>query len=40
MTELDLNQLHRTRARLPLLRDEKPSLVLKEITRINQKNSF
>jgi len=39
MTELDLNQLHRTRARLPLLRDEKSSLVLKEITRINQKHN-
>jgi NAD+ synthase (glutamine-hydrolysing) len=38
ITELDLNQLHRTRARLPLLRDEKSSLVLKEITRINQEN--
>jgi predicted amidohydrolase len=39
MTELDLNQLHRTRVRLPLLRDEKSSLVLKEITRINQKHN-
>lgn len=35
-TELDLNHLHRTRARLPLLRDEKSALVQKEITRINQ----
>ena len=32
--ELDLNHLHRTRARLPLLRDEKSALVQKEITRI------
>jgi len=31
---LDLNQLHRTRARLPLLRDERTSLVQKEMTRI------
>lgn len=34
--ELDLNHLHRTRARLPLLRDEKSALVQKEISRINQ----
>jgi NAD+ synthase (glutamine-hydrolysing) len=34
--ELDLNHLHRTRARLPLLRDEKSALVEKEIMRINQ----
>ncbi|MEN6572581.1 MAG: nitrilase-related carbon-nitrogen hydrolase [Anaerolineaceae bacterium] len=33
---LDLNQLHRTRARLPLLRDEQPDLMLKELTRITQ----
>lgn len=32
--ELDLSQLHRTRARLPLLRDERTSLVQREITRI------
>jgi NAD+ synthase (glutamine-hydrolysing) len=32
--ELDLNQLHRTRARLPLLRDERTALVLREMTRI------
>ncbi|MFZ5822200.1 MAG: nitrilase-related carbon-nitrogen hydrolase [Chloroflexota bacterium] len=31
---LDLNQLHRTRARLPLLRDERTSLVQKELGRI------
>ena len=34
LTELDLNQLHRTRTRLPLLRDERTSLVQREITRI------
>ena len=38
--ELDLNHLHRTRVRLPLLRDEKVSLVEKEITRINQKSRY
>jgi NAD+ synthase (glutamine-hydrolysing) len=32
--ELDLNQLHRTRARLPLLRDERTALVQREISRI------
>lgn len=32
--ELDLNQLHRTRVRLPLLRDERTSLVQKELARI------
>jgi predicted amidohydrolase len=34
MAEIDLNQLHRTRARLPLLRDERTSLVLHEMERI------
>lgn len=34
--ELDLNQLHRTRARLPLLRDERTCLVERELTRINK----
>jgi predicted amidohydrolase len=32
--DLDLNQLHRTRARLPLLRDERTALVLRELGRI------
>lgn len=32
--EIDLNQLHRTRARLPLLRDERPGLVKRELSRI------
>ncbi len=31
---VDLGQLHRTRARLPLLRDERTSLVQKELARI------
>ncbi|MGJ3238706.1 MAG: nitrilase-related carbon-nitrogen hydrolase [Anaerolineae bacterium] len=31
---IDLNQLHRTRARLPLLRDERPDLVQRELNRI------
>lgn len=33
-TEIDLNQLHRTRTRLPLLRDERTNLVLRELGRI------
>jgi NAD+ synthase (glutamine-hydrolysing) len=37
LAELDLNQLHRTRARLPLLRDERTALVLREMNRILQK---
>jgi predicted amidohydrolase len=32
--ELDLNQLHRTRARLPLLRDERTALMMREMGRI------
>ena len=32
--QLDLNQLHRTRARLPLLRDERTALVMRELGRI------
>jgi len=34
LVELDLNQLHRTRARLPLLRDERTALVQRELNRI------
>jgi predicted amidohydrolase len=34
LVEVDLNQLHRTRARLPLLRDERTALVQREMTRI------
>ncbi len=33
--EIDLNQLHRTRARLPLLRDERTALVRREMERIS-----
>lgn len=32
--EIDLNQLSRTRTRLPLLRDERPELVTRELQRI------
>jgi len=37
---LDLGQLRRTRSRLPLLRDEQPELVLRELERImrNERN--
>ena len=35
---IDLNQLHRTRARLPLLRDERPGLVRRELLRILDEN--
>jgi NAD+ synthase (glutamine-hydrolysing) len=39
--EIDLNQFHRTRARMPLLRDERPELVLSELERIlHGKQSF
>jgi len=34
VVEMDLNQLHRTRARLPLLRDERTALVQREMNRI------
>jgi NAD+ synthase (glutamine-hydrolysing) len=37
MAELDMGQLRRTRTRLPLLRDENPEIVLKELQRITQK---
>lgn len=36
--EIDLNQLQRTRARLPLLRDERPGLVRRELGRILREN--
>jgi predicted amidohydrolase len=35
-TQLDLNQLRRTRARLPLLRDERTNLTASELQRILQ----
>ncbi len=34
LAEIDLHQLHRTRARLPLLRDERTGLVVREMNRI------
>jgi NAD+ synthase (glutamine-hydrolysing) len=34
IAELDLNQVHRTRARLPVLRDERTALVMRELNRI------
>lgn len=34
LAELDLDQLHRTRSRLPLLRDERTALVMRELGRI------
>jgi predicted amidohydrolase len=34
VAEIDLNQLHRSRARLPLLRDERTTLVQRELERI------
>jgi predicted amidohydrolase len=36
MAELDLRQLHRARARLPLLRDERPDLIQRELKRIRK----
>lgn len=37
LAEVDLNQLHRTRARLPLLRDERTALMMREMERILRK---
>ncbi len=34
LVDIDMNQLHRTRARLPLLRDERTGLIQKELNRI------
>jgi NAD+ synthase (glutamine-hydrolysing) len=34
LTQLDLDELHRTRARLPLLRDERTGLAQRELARI------
>jgi predicted amidohydrolase len=34
LAEIDLNQLHRTRSRLPLLRDERTGLLMRELKRI------
>ncbi len=38
VSEVDLNQLHRTRARLPLLRDERTALTMRELHRILEGN--
>ena len=41
LVEMDLNQLHRTRARLPLLRDERTGLTMREMQRIlSSKEAF
>ncbi len=37
IAELDLHQLRRTRTRLPVLRDERSDVVMKELSRIAQK---
>ena len=37
LAEIDLNQIHRTRSRLPLLRDERTALVIRELERILRK---
>ena len=39
LAEIDLNQLHRTRTRLPLLRDERTSLVQRELARISSERN-
>jgi predicted amidohydrolase len=38
VVELDLDELHRARARLPLLRDERTAMVQRELNRILQAN--
>ena len=37
LAELDLNQIRRTRMRLPVLRDERSDVVMKELNRISRK---
>ena len=39
LADLDSRQLHRARARLPLLRDERPELVHRELSRILEKGN-
>lgn len=39
LAEIDLHQLHRTRSRLPLLRDERTGLVVREMGRILGKDT-
>ncbi|HJW89246.1 MAG TPA: nitrilase-related carbon-nitrogen hydrolase [Anaerolineales bacterium] len=36
LAQIDLEQLHRTRTRLPLLRDERTALVMRELARISR----
>jgi NAD+ synthase (glutamine-hydrolysing) len=38
LAQIDMNMLHRTRARLPLLRDERTALIGRELARINEKS--
>ena len=38
-TEIDMSQLHRTRARLPLLRDERTALVVREMGRVQARQT-
>lgn len=38
VAEIDLNQLHRTRARLPLLRDERRAFTMHEMKRIMEED--
>lgn len=38
IAEIDFDQLHRARARLPLLRDERPEIVLQHLNRILGEN--
>jgi len=37
LVQIDLNQLHRTRARLPMLRDERTAMVMREMQRITSR---
>ena len=37
LAQIDLNQLHRTRARLPMLRDERTAMVMREMQRITSR---
>jgi predicted amidohydrolase len=39
MASIDLHQMHRTRARLPLLRDERTALTSSELNRIIGKDN-
>jgi predicted amidohydrolase len=39
VAQIDLNELHRTRSRLPLLRDERPTMVQRELARILDKEN-